>query len=235
MKVQDRFFSDGFMLQIFLCKKPGNAFLLGVTQFFSFRNALSRYSWYLSVPGLLCLVAFLQVAHLAEAAVSEHLVYSSYKVKADASRPLSIILNEATPHRESDMVFHAFTVWKVKWKYRHVVGADGRCGIKGFRTYLYADIDLPDLHGATGTQQEQFGHYLTALRAHELGHYSIGKEAALAFDNRIHSMPARRSCTLLASSVKKLAQQISGKYHELEMQYDTSTENGKLQGVQLDW
>lgn len=223
------------MLQILLGRKWEEVFLQGAKKLLPLQNVICRYCRFPSMPKVLCMVALLPVTHISEAAVREHLVYSYYKVRANPSRPLSIILNEASPRHENDLVFHGFTVWKVKWRYQNRVGADGRCGIKNFRTYLYADIDLPSLSGAAGTQEEQFEQYLVALHAHELGHYSIGKEAALAFDKSMHAIHAKRSCNVLASSVKRLADKIADRYHNLELQYDTSTKNGKLQGAQLDW
>lgn len=174
-------------------------------------------------------------ANISNAAVSERLVYTYYNAKVSSSRPLLFILNESTPHRERERVFHAYTSWSVKWKLFLTAKTDGRCRVKKVKTQFLATIDLPKLAGANPAQISQFEKYLPALREHELGHYYIGREAAEAIDNKIGSLQEMRSCAALKSIANKLAYQTSDEYKALELQYDSFTENGKLQGVELGW
>lgn len=111
---------------------------------------------------------------------------------------------------------------------------DGKCKIKSLKTEVIATIDLPKLVGGNARQTERFDKYLVSLREHELGHYYIGREAAAAIESRILSMHEKHSCASLKIAANKLAYRTSDEYRSLELQYDTLTENGKLQGAWLD-
>jgi len=203
--------------------------------FLAFENIRLYFVWtHCKVLRSAFLFFTLLISNISIAAVSERLVYTSYIAKANTSRPLLIILNEATPHHENDLVFHAHTNWEVKLKNIKFVKTEGKCRVRNVKTELNATIDLPNLVGANPLQSEQFEKYLTALREHELGHYAIGKEAATEIDHKIYSLTEKYSCKSLRRAVNKLAFQTIDEYRTLELNYDSSTQNGKLQGAWLD-
>jgi len=178
----------------------------------------------------LFLPCFLIITGTSSAEVSESLVYTSYTANADPTRSLLSILNASSPFRPN----HAYTTWNVKWRFRWFENPDGRCRITNVATELTGSINLPRLVGANSVQGGQFEKYLSALRDHELGHYSIGKEAAVAIDRTILSLPEMPSCKALESAANDLGNRMLNEYKERELRYDASTAHGKSQGAWLD-
>ena len=181
----------------------------------------------------LLLLCLLILAQTSSAQVSENLVYTYYSANADTGSSLLKTLNKATPIRVDNRPFHGYTTWNVKWNYRWFEQADGRCKITKVTTDLTGNIKLPELVGATDEQTAAFDKYVSALRIHELGHYSIGKETATAIDNGILALPEMSSCKELESAANDLGYRTLEEYKEQEKQYDVSTAHGKTQGAWL--
>jgi predicted secreted Zn-dependent protease len=182
----------------------------------------------------LLLLCLLLIVKTSSAEVSAGFDYIYYPANANSSSSLLSTLNSASPIRVNNHTFHGYTKWYVKWNYRWLEQADGRCKITKVTTNLTATITLPELIGASSAQTEIFDKYLSALRVHELGHYSIGKEAADTIDSGILALPEMSSCKNLESSANNLGYQILDEYREKEKQYDVSTAHGKSQGAWLE-
>ncbi|HLA28076.1 MAG TPA: DUF922 domain-containing protein [Syntrophales bacterium] len=182
----------------------------------------------------LLLLCFLVIARTSSAEVTENLVYTSYVANADPTRPLLSTLNASSPYRQSSQILHAYTNWHVNWNFRWFEKPDGKCRISSVTTKLTGNIHLPKLVGANSTQGSQFEKYLSALRVHEQGHYSIGKEAATAIDRKILSLGEMSSCKALEAAANDLGNRTINEYKEKELRYDDSTAHGKTQGAWLD-
>jgi predicted secreted Zn-dependent protease len=180
---------------------------------------------------LLCLLILVKTS---SAQVSESLVYTYYTANADTSRSLLEALNKASPIRMDNRSFHGYTTWNVKWNYRWLEQADGRCKITKVTIDLTGNITLPELVGATAEQTEAFDKYVAALRVHELGHYGIGKDTATTIDNGILALPEMSSCKELESTANGFGYRTLDEYKEQEKQYDASTAHGKTQGAWLE-
>lgn len=183
---------------------------------------------------ILFLLCFLLVPQTSSAEVSENLDYTYYTANADPARSLLSILNTSSPIRQNGQVFHGYTNWYVRWDFRWHEKPDGKCRITSASTKLTGSINLPRLNAATPVQEVQFGKYVTALRVHELGHYDVGKAAAITIDRKIRSLPEMSSCRALESAANDLGMRTLDEYKERELRYDDSTYHGKSQGAWLD-
>jgi predicted secreted Zn-dependent protease len=180
---------------------------------------------------LFCLLIF---AHTSNAALNDTLAYSYYSVNADSAVSLLKLLNTATPIREKGKSFHGYTKWYIKWNFWWFEKPDGQCKLTKVATKLTATITLPELVGADSTQKIQFDNYLSALSVHELGHYDIGKQAAVIIDEKISALPEMSSCKVLESTANDIGYQTLDEYKAIERQYDVSTNHGKTQGAWLE-
>jgi predicted secreted Zn-dependent protease len=181
----------------------------------------------------LILICCLAAATSAAAEVREHLRYGHYDAKAAPGRTLAEVLNDSSPFRPDSRVFHSATSWNVDWKFQSTTGRDGRCKIVDVDTRLSGQIDLPRLIGADDKLEDRFETYLAALRVHEMGHYAIGREAAVAIDTRLRTMPAMSNCQQLESAARDLGARILGEYEAKGNKYDADTGHGKTQGAWL--
>ena len=170
----------------------------------------------------------------AKAAVSENLQYSYYTANAEPGRSLLGAMNMATPIRQNGEVFHGFTRWDVRWNFRWFESANGRCRITDTTTSLSATITLPKLTGADRDQAAVFEPFVTALRAHELGHYAIGKEAASTVDFRIRNLPEMASCPALESAANQTGHATLEEFRQRELRYDATTGHGRTQGAVME-
>lgn len=182
----------------------------------------------------LLLLCFLLITQTSGAEVSDSLEYAYYTANADPASSLRSVLNSASPIRQNGQIFHGYTRWYVKWNFRWQEKPSGHCRITRVATQVTGNITLPRLSGATALQERQFGKYLSALHAHELGHYDIGKEAAATIDMKILNLPEMPSCKALESAANDLGHQVLGEYKERELHYDDSTGHGKSQGAWLE-
>jgi len=170
----------------------------------------------------------------AHAEVTERLAYSYYIAKAQADTPIAVTLNQASPIHENGHTFHADTKWYVNWKFRWTESADGSCRMNRVDVDVDSRIKLPSLTNATEQQDRQFHTYLFALQAHELGHVSFGKQAALDIERAILNLPGMGNCTALENAANRLGNQILDDYRAREVQYDATTGHGRTQGARLE-
>lgn len=176
---------------------------------------------------------FLLLAANGHAEVVEKLQYAYYDVAADPARPLLAALDAASPIRENGRILHAHTSWSVKWNFRRMERT-GKCRITRIRTEVAATITLPRLSGASAEQRAAFGKYLSALRAHELGHYENGKNAAAEIERKILALPEMPTCKELDDAANAIGDRTVDIYTGKDRYYDLETEYGKSQGVWLE-
>lgn len=180
---------------------------------------------------LFCLLLVSQFAH---AELDASLDYRYYTAPADDHSTLLQILNQATPIKENGHIYHGYTKWYVRWRYRWFEQADGRCKITSVKTTVTGDILLPKLKHANAEQKELFKRYVAALDEHELGHYHLGKAAGIEIDNYISALPEMSSCQLLEQTANEFGYQTLDKYRTEEKRYDANTQHGKTQGAWLE-
>jgi len=167
--------------------------------------------------------------------VHEALDYDHYEAHALPGHPVVQALNEATPFRPGDQVFHSATSWFLDWKVRPEPTMDGRCRVGAVRVELHGRMTLPRLVGGSGEQRQRFDSYMVRLREHELGHYEIGREAARDLEQKFYALGPARSCGELQSAARETGARLLSKYEALGDTYDRHTEHGKTQGAWLEY
>jgi predicted secreted Zn-dependent protease len=178
-------------------------------------------------------LAALACAGSARAEVHETLDTGHYEAHAQPGRSVALALNDATPFRPGNQVFHSATAWNMDWKLLPQSTADGRCRTAEVRIDLRGEMLLPRLLGGSRAQQERFDDYLTRLREHELGHFEIGREAARELEKSLYGLKPARSCAQLQSAARDEGARLLRKYEALGDAYDRQTEHGRTQGAWL--
>jgi predicted secreted Zn-dependent protease len=169
----------------------------------------------------------------ANAEVHETLDTSHYEAKVHYGGSLALALNEASPFRPGNQVFHSATSWYLDWQVRPAPTVDGHCRIREVRIQLHGQMVLPRLLGGSGAQRELFESYLTRLREHELGHYEIGREAARELEREFYALPAASSCAALQTAARAAGARLLPRYEAMGDAYDAQTEHGRTQGAWL--
>lgn len=178
-------------------------------------------------------LAALLFAANAHAEVHEALDYSHYEVRAKPGRPLSQALNDASPFRPGDKVFHSATAWNLDWQVRPAPTPDGRCRVAEVRVSLRGSMVMPRLVAGDAVQRRRFAEYLPHLREHELGHFEIGREAARSLEESFHALTPARSCSELQSAARDAGARMLPKYEAMGDAYDLHTQHGRTQGAWL--
>ena len=184
-----------------------------------------------SLPLLACLG--LIVAPGLRAEVHEALDYDHYEAHATPGRPVVLALNEASPFRPGDQVFHSATAWFLDWKVRPEPTADGRCRVGSVRVDLHGRMTLPRLVGGNKEQRQRFDSYLLRLREHELGHYEIGREAAHELERQFYDLRPAHSCSELQKEAREAGARLLPVYEAMGDTYDLQTQHGITQGAWL--
>ncbi|MET1078656.1 MAG: DUF922 domain-containing protein [Pseudomonas sp.] len=166
----------------------------------------------------------------AVAQVDEQLDYQYYSADADAHTSLGEAISAASSIRQDGKVFHGYTKWFVKWRYRWQQRS-GRCQLTEVTTTLSGNITLPRLQGGTPRQRREFERYFEALRGHELGHYGYGQTAARQIDDELSALQPTSNCKILESTANALAQELLDQQVALEKRYDIDTRHGATQGA----
>ncbi|MBS0579463.1 MAG: DUF922 domain-containing protein [Proteobacteria bacterium] len=170
----------------------------------------------------------------ATADLSQQCSYESYEVPALKGRSLRQLLNAATPIREGGNPFHGHTAWHVDWHFQMMPLPSGRCGIDSVQTQLTATITLPGPTDPAIAHSPQFVQYLAALKAHERGHYEIGRHAAILIDQGILTLPSEEDCPRMEQAANDFANAQLAAARDADLRYDRDTGNGRTQGAQLD-
>jgi predicted secreted Zn-dependent protease len=190
------------------------------------------------MPGMDRILALLALAALAvsggaRAEVHETLDTGHYEARAQPGGSVALALNEASPFRPGNQVFHSATAWTMDWKLRPQATADGRCRTAEVSIDLRGEMLLPRLLGGSRAQQQRFEDYLTRLREHELGHFEIGREAARALEKSLYALEPARSCAQLQAAARDEGARLLKKYEAMGDAYDRQTEHGRTQGAWL--
>jgi len=94
-------------------------------------------------------------------------------------------------------------------------------------------MTLPRLVGGSSEQKQRFETYLSRLREHELGHYEIGREAALELEQQFYALHPAASCGELQSAAREAGARLLPRYEAMGDTYDVQTEHGRTQGAWL--
>jgi predicted secreted Zn-dependent protease len=170
----------------------------------------------------------------ANAEVVESLEYKYYTVESHWYEPLARSVIKASPVREGDKSFMGHTAWTVRWDMSWQQEGSGRCAMGQVRTYLHSVITLPQASLSNPQEQTRFDTFLAALRAHELDHVAIARDAARAIGQRLMSLPPMATCQELESVANALGQKELETARRRGVEYDVETGHGKTQGAVLN-
>jgi predicted secreted Zn-dependent protease len=170
----------------------------------------------------------------AAADVAESLEYRYYIVTPHSATPLWRSVIKASPIREYGKTYMGHTAWTVKWDMKWKRQANGGCAMVKVRTHLHGIITLPKVVLPDAEQQARFDGFVKALRAHEIEHMDIARDAAREIDRRVQRMPAMASCYELESAANAQGQRLLGEARRRGIEYDARTEHGKSQGAVLN-
>ena len=169
----------------------------------------------------------------ARAEVHETLDTGHYEARAQHGRSLALALNEASPFRPGNQVFHSATAWTLDWTLQPRATADGRCRTAEVQVDLRGEMLLPRLLGGSQAQKERFESYLVRLREHARGHFESGREAARALEKSLYALKPARSCAALQAAARDEGVRVLAKYEALGDAYDRQTQHGRTQGAWL--
>jgi len=178
-------------------------------------------------------LVLLPLAAAARAEVHETLDTGHYEAHAHPGHSLALALNQASPFRPGNQVFHSATAWTLDWNVRPEATSDGRCRSAEVKVDLRGEMLLPRLLGGSHEQQARFESYLQHLREHELGHFEIGREAARELEKALYGLKPARSCSELQSAARVESARLLPKYEAMGDAYDRQTEHGRTQGAWL--
>ena len=102
------------------------------------------------------------------------------------------------------------------------------------RTHLHSVITLPQAALKDAADAQRFDSFLAALRAHELEHVDIARDAARTIDERIQEMPPMANCNALENAANALGQSQLEQDRQLGNEFDQLTGHGKTQGALLN-
>jgi predicted secreted Zn-dependent protease len=173
-------------------------------------------------------------ASTARAEVLESFEETAYTAYPKRGQSLRQALDEATSIRQDGKIFHGHTRWNVHWAFRWWQEANGRCRITSNTTRLDLVVTLPQLGSGSGEQRTRFQRFREALRAHELGHARIARQAARDIDRAILDLPEMASCTSLEAAANRVAKALLAESEREQRRYDRVTEHGRRDGASLD-
>ncbi len=168
------------------------------------------------------------------AAGAENLRIEHYRVPAGQHTKLCQAINAVSPIRVDGRIFHGYTSWEVRWRFRYAPRPDGRCEIKTANVDLLARMQLPQLVDATAKMDQQFRVYVRALESHEHGHYVFGQRARREIETHLLALNPEASCPALEARANRDSQAIIARLQKEEKVYDQQTAAGATQGAKLD-
>ncbi|MBF0544623.1 MAG: DUF922 domain-containing protein [Candidatus Riflebacteria bacterium] len=184
---------------------------------------------------LVILFFFFLLVHTSGAEITEHLEYTYYSANIDSKSSINAALKASSPVKKEGHLFYGDTEWHLKWKFRWKKFADGNYKISNATVEVTGNIILPKLSGSpTPTQEKKFEKFFSALRVHELGHYTLAKEAAVELEKQILALPEMSTGKDLNSAANGIGYQKIKELKEKQKQYDAETGHGKTQGAWIN-
>ena len=156
-----------------------------------------------------------------------------YVVTGTTPAAMRMALDKARPATSDGKQHDATTRWFVRWRYSPAAVPAG-CGVGRFDVSLETVTTLPDWSDEPAAPQalvRRWGRYFQALLVHEAGHRIIGGAAAAALRDAGSRVPPQSQCDLLATEVKRTAEDVLNYYRRRDRDYDLETEHGRTQGA----
>ncbi|MEO8401359.1 MAG: DUF922 domain-containing Zn-dependent protease [Gammaproteobacteria bacterium] len=177
-----------------------------------------------------CCLFFVSITTLAEPI--PHEAESMYKIQGSTAEELRTEMNHKGIY-DQDRRYDADTRWYIKWRYDYNEGRD-QCSLSKVQVTVDVTYYLPlwvDYKNADPALQNRWNDYMTNLRTHEIGHAENGKNAAVEIETTLLNFPVMENCDELGKAANAKANSIVAKYNAEDIQYDSETKHGKIQGA----
>ena len=156
-----------------------------------------------------------------------------YVVTGTTPAAMRMALDKARPATSDGKPHDATTRWFVRWRYGTATVQAG-CGVSRFDVSLETITTLPDWADEPSAPRplvRQWARYFQALLVHEAGHRIIGGAAAAALRDAGSRVRPQSQCDLLATEIKRTAEDVLNDYRKRDREYDLETEHGRTQGA----
>lgn len=158
--------------------------------------------------------------------------FNYYSVTPSEGQSLRIAIRSSSPIAKNNKVRFGRTSWNVvpDYKWREFPES---CYLSKPEVYLTITFTLPQLNMENPPKalQKQFDIFYDALYQHELGHKSLGLEAANEIYRLLSGIRIFNSCKELNQTLYREINAIINKYMELNRDYDIDTDFGRTQGA----
>lgn len=168
----------------------------------------------------------------AETTVIENI--EAYEINPRSLEQLVPSLNNASPVRENNKVFHAHTKTHVSWRFWWD-SQPHRCKITKTSTTVTINYDLPKLESGccSASIMDVWNQYYPALLKHEQGHGQIAIDAAEEIERVLLGMPAFEQCKNLEQEANKRAEAVLERFRPEHQTYDGKTGHGRTEGAYI--
>jgi predicted secreted Zn-dependent protease len=179
---------------------------------------------------LLWLLAILSATTTAKPTVTEKYVY--YLVSPGTLEELPAALNNTSPLRENNQIYHGYTETKVNWKFWWF-SENHSCWIDKVETTVVVTYTLPQLTTSYPEVNKIWGKWYPNLMRHELHHKDLAIRIANDIEKAFYDMEARTSCEQLERDANNIGNQFISKLKKLNDQYDKDTKHGETEGANI--
>ncbi|HTM64079.1 MAG TPA: DUF922 domain-containing Zn-dependent protease [Gammaproteobacteria bacterium] len=160
---------------------------------------------------------------------------SYYAVYGATANQLRDEMRTKGPLGDDGVRYDAYTRYYVKWRFTYQK-AGHNCAIRTVNVTLDTKYDYPEWRGyadASPQMRQNWDNYITKLKAHERGHAVNGWNCANEIDSMLTQLQPMDNCGILGKSANDKAYAILNKYKNEDVDYDKTTDHGRVQGVIL--
>jgi predicted secreted Zn-dependent protease len=179
---------------------------------------------------LYCLSLFL-LACCVRAEVNEAVETQYYEVSPSSPARMMDALQQASPIREGNRVYHGHTWTGIHWYYSYQAGS-GSCRMQRVKVDLTIRYQMPTLVNASLDVFEVWNRWYPQLELHEQRHGQIGRDIARAIEQGISRLSAS-DCDALERKANTFAEQQIQVLKHRHKDYDERTQHGKTEGTFL--
>ena len=179
--------------------------------------------------GVLALLAW----PLLSAAANNALTVDYFTISGRTAAELRADLNRLGPVGETGIRGDGYTHWRIAWTFDFAPKGE-TCVAENFRVTLEVRMILPRWEPPANVAPSLvalWDRYLTALRFHEDGHYSIAIAAADEVRRALVANRTGRHCATLEKQLNSAANDILDQTRRRQANYDRETDSGRRQGT----
>jgi len=171
----------------------------------------------------------------ASADSSINTLFEYYDISPKTKYDIKPEIQKNTPIINKSIKFHGSTSWLVEWSISWKQTND-ICYLDSSEAKLNVLFKMPRISpnfSATHAVIGAFNKYYDALLKHENGHMNNGIKALNDINILLSNFNSFSDCEVLNEAVKNSITIVVGKYKRQDIEYDTQTKHGKLQGVSI--